>query len=227
MKNKITFFILIVTLFIVGCTQGPLQEPLQEKEPETPVVSAAESSDVEEEEVEEEPEAVMDEAVKELLEEGKAVKSIFYKYKGPDTGNFYYEFYVKWDKVKYIPSREIKSLDEEDSYNAIYLDKMEKTAEAYCDDRQCVYKGKKSDLIYVDYYILTPFDWLDKIITAEKVGEELIGTRKTWKLEANDNIEAWVDVFYGVLLQVVQNDEKYEFTQMTFNDVKDSDVTPS
>jgi len=164
--------------------------------------------------------------VKELLELGKSVKSIFYEYKGPETGNFYYEFYVKGDNIRYIPDRGISSLDEKDSYNAIYLDKSESTAMSYCEDRQCVYKGKRADLRYVDYDILTPFEWLNIITSAEKVSEEVLGTRNTWKLKANNGITAWVDVYSGMPLQITQNNEKYEFIKMSFNSLKDSDVVP-
>jgi len=210
---------LMVVLFILGCGQ----KTIQEKEPAV-ITGAAVSSDVLKEEVEEKEKVV--DVVMELLAEGKSVKSLSYQYKGPETGNFYYDFYVKGDKVRYVPDRGIKSVDGKDSYNAIYLDKSESTAEAYCDDRQCVYKGKKTDLRYVEYDILTPFDWLDKITSAEKVSEELIGSRKTWVLEANDGIKVWADTFYGAPLQIEQNGKKYEFTKMTFNDIKDDDVRP-
>lgn len=222
MKNKIIVMAFVFILFVIGCAQEP------ESKGPAAITGAAVSYDVLEEEETEEEKIVEEEravdVVKELLEEGKTVKSISYKYKGLETGNFYYDFYVKGDKVRYIPDRGTKSLEEEKSYNAVYLDKAESTAEAYCDDRKCVYKGKKADLRFVEYDILTPFDWSDKITTAEKIGEELIGSRNTWKLKANDNIVVWVDIFYGVPLKITQNDNKYEFTRMTFNDVKDSDV---
>lgn len=222
MKNKIVFLGLVV-LFIIGCAQ---EQAIQEKKPA--VITEDKSSSIGEKEdtVPQETEDPIEEEVKDLLEEGKDVKSISYNYKGPETNNFYYEFYVKGDKVKYLPERELKSLDREDSYNSIYLDKAESTAEAYCDARQCVHKGKKADLRYVEYDISTPFDWLDKITSAEKVSEELIGSRKTWKINANDNIELWIDTFYGVPLQVVQNSNKYEFSKMVLNNLKDSDVVP-
>ncbi|MBL7054485.1 hypothetical protein ISS05_01880 [Candidatus Woesearchaeota archaeon] len=225
MKNKIgviSFF--AVLLLIAGCGQ----KSVQEKEL---ITGAVISSDVLEEDLKEEivivektAEKEMEPEIKELLEKGKTVRSISYQHKGPETGNFYYDFYVKGDNVRYIPNREIKSVDDKDSYNSIYLDKAEETAEAHCDDRQCVYKGKKADLRYVDYNILTPFDWMDEVISAEKTGEELIGSRKTWKLKANEGTELWVDVYFGVPLQVMRDGEKYEFIKMVFNRLEDSDV---
>lgn len=224
MKNKIIIISLVV-LLIIGCAQEQVVQEQQKTEKEPAVITAIDSSDIEEDkDTREEPEDFIEDDVKELLTEGKDVKSIFYKYKGPETSANYYDFYVKGDKVKYIPDKEIKSLDEEDSYNAVYLDKAEKTAEAYCDDRQCRYKGKKADLDYAKYNILIPSEWADKITSAEKVGEEKIEKRSTWKIEANDGMTLWVDTFYGVPLQVMQNDNKYEFAQMAFNTLKDSDV---
>lgn len=228
MKNKTIPLGFFVMMFIIGCAQ----EPTQEKEPPVtpPPVISPDVSDKGDETIEQstgEKEVEEDSnPVKELLEQGKSVKSISYNYKGPETGNFYYEFYVKGDNVRYIPDRGIKSLDEKDSYNAIYLDKSEKTAQSYCDDRKCVYKGKREDLRYVDYNILTPFEWLDIITSAEKVSEEVLGSRNTWKLKANNGITAWVDVYYGMPLQITQNGKKYEFTKMVFNSLKDSDVVP-
>ena len=232
MDNKILFLGLFAILFIMGCGQSSIQE-----EGPSSITGSVIGSDVIEKEDEpiqevevEKQEEVKEEVtnpVKELLEQGKSVKSISYKYKGPETGNCYYEFYVKGGNVRYIPDRGIKSVDEKDSYNAIYLDKSEKTAQSYCDDRQCKHKGKREDLSYVDNNILTPFEWINLITSAEKISEEVLGTRNTWKLKADDNIEAWVDVYYGMPLQITQNSKKYEFTKMVFNSLKDSDVIPS
>lgn len=228
MNNKILILSLFVTLFIIGCGQGSTQEEVPSAITGTVIGSdAIEKEDKPTQEVKVEKQEEVTNPVKELLEQGKSVKSISYQYKGHETGNFYYEFYAKGDWVRYIPDRGIKSLDEKDSYNAIYLDKSEKTAESYCDDRQCVYKGKREDLRYVDYNILTPFEWLNIITSAEKISEEVLGTRNTWKLKADNNIEAWVDVYYGMPLQITQNGKKYEFIKMVFNNLKDSDVMPS
>ena len=229
MKHKLTLLGFFIIWFIIGCGQNSTQE----KGP-SPITGAVIGSDaVEKEETKQEviienKEEVEQEAdpVKDLLEQGKSVKSISYNYKGPETGNFFYEFYVKGDNARYIPDRGIKSLDEKNSYNAIYLDKSESTAQSYCDDRKCVYKGKKTDLRYVDYNILTPFEWLNIMTSAEKVSEEVLGTRNTWKLKANNGITAWVDVYYGIPLQITQNGKKYEFIKMSFNSLKDSDVVP-
>jgi len=227
MKHKLTLLGFFIILFIIGCGQSSTQE----KGPSAITGAVIGSDDIKEDKTKQE--VIIEnkeedtDPVKELLELGKSVKSISYQYKGPETGNFFYEFYVKGDNIRYIPDRGISSLDEKDSYNAIYLDKSEYTAMSYCDDRKCVYKGKREDLRYVDYNILTPFEWLNIITSAEKVSEEVLGSRNTWKLKANNGITAWVDVYYGMPLQITQNNEKYEFIKMVFNSLKDSDVMPS
>lgn len=164
---------------------------------------------------------------KELLDKSKVkVKSIYYKYRGPQTGNNFYEFYVKGTKIKYLPYRELKSLDKPDSYDSIFIDKIAKTAQSYCIASYCVYKGKKADLNYGDAYISTVFDWLDSIIQAKKVGEEVIDDRTTWKLETNEGI-LWVDTFYGIPLKIDSSGKLFRFEQIAVNSVQDSDVTPS
>ncbi len=222
MKNKIIFLGLMILLFVIGCVEETVQEPADEKDEPEDTAEVTET----EEDIIAEPEGVIEDEVKELLEKRESVNSISYKYKGPETENFYYDFYVKDDKIRYLPYRKLKSLSEEDDYNAIYLDKSVETAEAYCDDRQCRFEGKKADLDYGGSYILTPFDWVNGITAAEKTGEELIGSRKTWKITANDGITLWVGTFYGIPLQVEKNGEKYEFSQMVFNGLEDSDVVP-
>ena len=88
-------------------------------------------------------------------------------------------------------------------------------------------KGKKDPLNYEEFYINTPFDWLDKIEYAEKLGEELIDKRKTFRLSTDNAGIVWIDTFFGVPLQVEYEDNKYQFTKMTFNDVKDENLIPS
>ena len=119
-----------------------------------------------------------------------------------------------------------KAIDlDDDAYDVIYLDKESKTAQAYCDSRKCKVKGKKEDLNYEEFYIFTPLDWINEIESAEKIGEELIEKRNTWKLSTNKGT-IWVDSYYGVPMQVEFAENTYKFQKMNFNDVKDEDVIP-
>ena len=165
--------------------------------------------------------------VKELLDKSKTkVKNIYYKYRGPQTGSNYYEFYVKESKIKYKPYLEIKTLDQQNSYDSIFIDKTAKTAKSYCEAAYCQYKGKKADLSYEDAYIPTIFDWIEGLTEAKKVGEEVIDDRSTWKLETNKGT-LWVDAFYGIPLKVESGGKVYRFQQISVNSVQDSDVMHS
>lgn len=164
--------------------------------------------------------------VKGLLDKSKArVQSIYYKYKGPETGDNFYEFYIKGDKIKYKPALEIRTLDQKDSYDSIFIDKISETAQSYCIATYCLYKGKKADLSYGDAYISTVFDWIG-VTQAKKIGEEVIDDRNVWKIETNKGI-LWIDTFYGIPLKVESGGKIYRFQHISINSVQDSDVVPS
>lgn len=164
--------------------------------------------------------------VRELLAKHKdKVKNIYYNYRSPQTGSDFYEFFVKGNKIKYLPYREIKALDAPDSYDSIFIDRAARTAQSYCKEAYCRYKGKKADLIYQEYYIPTIFDWIDSITQAQKVGEEVIDSKSAWKLET-DQGTLWVDLFYGIPLKIESGGKTFRFEQIAANSVKDEDVNP-
>ena len=164
--------------------------------------------------------------IKGLFEKSKSrVSNVYYKYRGPETGSNFHEFYIKGSKIKYKPHLEIKTLDKRDSYDSIFIDTSTKTAASYCEAVYCTYRGKKQDLKYEDAYIATVFDWID-VTQAKKVGEEVIESRSTWKIETNKGT-IWVDTFYGIPLKAEANGNTYRFEQIAVNGVQDSDVVPS
>ncbi len=226
--------ILVVGL-LLGC--APSQSPVKEEEKKevapAPVSTEKKPETVAKEEVEEdvelveEPSGEISEEVQGLLDKTKGkAKSISYFYKGPETGTVVYEFFVKGDNVKYLPDLEQKSLEEEDSYNAIYIDTTLKAAASYCDDRQCKFKGKKEDLSFEELHILTPYDWMEGITHAEKTREAKIDSRATWGVETNKGM-LWIDTFYGIPLKVEVDGIEYDFKKMAFNSVEGKDVFPS
>ena len=213
---------IVILLYIISCAPAQQAPPSISKPGavvnQPPVVSSVE------------PKQEISADVKELLDKsGTKVKSIYYKYRGPETTSVGYnliEFYVKENKIKYKPARELKALDRPDSYDVIYIDKVLKKAQTYCDDRACIYKGKKGDLNYNDAYILTMFDWVSGLTKAAKVGEEVIDDRSTWKIETNKGT-LWIDTFYGIPLKIDSGGKIYRFEQIAPNNVEDADVTPS
>jgi len=233
MQNKLILSILIFSILIINaCSQttSPNKIGLQEQ---TRGEAVDKNKEIESEGGKGEivPEESVEDKISSEVSEvlgiaDKKVKSISYKYKGPETKDFFYEFFVKENKIKYIldPTYKVIGADD-DAYDTIYLNNELKKAEGYCDNRKCIGKGKKADLVYDDVYIWTPFDWLNDIESAEKVGEELIDKRSTWKLSTNKFI-IWIDTFFGVPLQVEFRDNLYHFEKIIFNQVKDEDVNP-
>ena len=100
------------------------------------------------------------------------------------------------------------------------------TATGYCE--QVDYCKKIGEFGLVDYetfYIQTPFDWSNKITTAENIGSEKLRVRNTILVKINDDYQYWVDSYYGVPIKVTKgNLEYYLFDNVAFNSVSDSDL---
>jgi len=223
-KNVMLLSFIVILFYIAACAPAPKQAT-NAPAPVKSVESASQASTSQASTAQ--PASGISDEVKDLLAKSKTrVNGIYYKYRGPQTGNNFFEFYVKGTKIMYKPARELKSLDRPDSYDSIFIDKTAKTAQSYCIDRMCVYKGKKADLNYADSYINTILDWTSVITTATKVGEEVIDDRSVWKVETNVGI-LWLDTFYGIPLKMELGGQTYRFQQIAPNSVQDSDVTPS
>ena len=214
------FFVILT--YIVAC--APAQKP-QYKSPPGDTKPSTDKQTVQEPPAVE-PQSSISPEVQELLNKYKAkLRSISYKYKGPETADNFHNFYVKGDKIKYLPWLAIKTLDKPESYDSVFVDKTARTIQTYCLAAYCTYKGKKSELSYADAYIKTIFDWLEGITEAEKLGEEVIDDRSTWKIQTNNGV-LWVDTFYGIPLKVESFGKNYRFQQLSVNGVTDADVTP-
>jgi hypothetical protein len=233
MKNPLLIFLSLIIIFIVGCAPT---ETVQE--PEAPSVAVKTPVKVptvigpapEQEDEPEEVEVVIEDTdeVEELLFKAEKVSSISYRYKGPETADFFYKFFQKGNSVRYIMDPTYKDLSlDDDSYESVFLNKETQFAGGYCLDKKCKVKGKKATLKFGEANIKTPFDWLDRMGDAKKLGEEILGKRQASRLQTENAGIVWVDNFYGVPLQVEFEGNLYQFTQMVFNSVKDSDVIPS
>ena len=158
-----------------------------------------------------------------LLNNSVKLKSLQYNYRGPETSDLDWEFFVKGDNIRYVPARKIKTLDRPESFDSIIINRAAQTAVSYCFDATCKTKGKRDDLVYGSTYILTPYDWVTFITTADKLGEQNIENRKTMKIQTNKGI-MWIDAFYGVPLQVEYEGELYKFKNVAPNSVEDSEI---
>jgi len=222
MKTKFIILTAFLLIFVYGCVQTAVEDktnkPVEVEEEVEELIEV----------VEEEPKIIEASVeVKKLLNlASEKVTSISYKYKGPETNNYFYKFDVMGDELKYTidPVYNIIDLDE-DAYDAIYINKELEKAVSSCDDKQCKVLGEKTELNYNDNYIMTPFDWLESIESAEKTGEENIEKRNTWIITTQDSARIWVDLFSGVPVQVEFGGNKYQFMQMVLDGVTEEDVT--
>lgn len=166
------------------------------------------------------------EGIQKVLDRSKTLKSFTYIYKEvhrplelPRT------FWIKGSIVK----REmpvITSILYNNKIDTAIFDRVKKTAMGYCEsEKYCAVRGKVGPLDYDEYYVNTPFDWIEEIRTAEKLNSERMFDRDVWKLNVNKGeMTMWVETYYGVPLRVDVGGKRYEFTYPVFNSLTDSDV---
>lgn len=160
MKIKNLIILFIISALIVGaCAKQPVNTPPSTPAPPPPEKPQQEVNTPPPAQNQPEAPAGIANDVKDLLAKYKTkATSIHYNYKGPETADNFYEFFIKGSKIKYLPSRAIKALDKPESWDTIYLDASTRTAASYCEDSSCLSKGKKSDLNFNDVYLATPYD---------------------------------------------------------------------
>ena len=215
-KFSLILCFILMLVYIIGCAQLQQAPAITKPQPSTETKPTAQPTTQEQQ---------ISAEVQDLLNKYKTkVSNIRYNYKGPETGNNFHKFYIKGTRIKYEPYLEIKTLDKQESYDTIFIDTAAKTAQSYCLAVYCKYGGLKGNLNYNDAYIDTVFDWLN-VAQATKVGEEVIDSRSTWKLQT-DKGTLWVDTFYGVPLKIDADGKIYKFEQLSVNSVTDGDVFP-
>ena len=224
-RNSLFLVLYLVIILLVACTAAQLPSP----RPQSPNVPQTQpQSNVQQPApvpISEKPAQGISPEIKDLLDKATSkVKNMHYLYKGSQTGDNFYEFFVIDNKIKYKPALAIRTLDRNNSFDSIFIDKVAKTAEAYCEARNCIFKGKKADLDYNDYYIPTIFDWMT-FKSARKLSDEVIDDRSTWKIET-DQGTIWIDTFYGIPLKAESGGITFRFQQIAVNSIQESDVTP-
>jgi len=236
MIKKVILSILIFSLLIITACSQTSVAPVKESAGIDIIRQAVKTIEVIEkvveqpEEVEEMPEEEQknDEISSEVTEllnlANQQIQSIKYSYKGSETRNFFYTFYIRGDRIKYVLDPAYRVIDvDDDAYDTIYINKESRTALAYCDSKKCKVRGKKAVLDYDEAYIFTPFDWIDEVEYPQKIDEYLVDRRNTMMLTTED-FTIWIDTIFGVPLKVETADNLYRFQRMIINTLKDEDV---
>ena len=176
--------------------------------------------------------------LRELL--GKAdqkVKSYKYLYSISADNKFPHTYFVKGNYIK-VTLFEVDPYVIDNYYDTVYLDTKSKKAYGYCENlKRCTSRDvdntkKTYNLTYEDYRVKTPYELLKEITFAEIVGPEVVENRQMTKIkQVNGDIltEIWLDATYGMprRIRVTQGEKvlkMYNFSDMTFNTVKDDEV---
>jgi len=226
MEKKLFLVLLIIALVSFGCAQQPVA-PVQQPKSDVPAQQEAAKPANVGVQIKETQEKNIQKEVQELFDKAsEKTTSMHYRYRAPETQEDVYEFFVNDNLIRYIYQHSVKDVNlDKDAFNAVYLDAAKKTAEGYCDAQTCIEKGLKKSLPYNDAYIDTPLDWIAKVQTATKLGEEQIDRKKTWKLDTDIGL-MHIDSYSGLPLRIVDGIDKYEFIGLVANGVKDEEVRP-
>jgi len=163
----------------------------------------------------------------ELIQKGHNVQSFTYDYKEiskPKEPTYPYKIYGSTVK-RYLPVK--TGILNQNEMDVIISDRLSKTSTAYCESlKYCIKQGEIGSVNFSEYYVDTPFDWLDRIQRAEIEikNEELFG-RGVWKVIANNGeFTIWIENYYGVPLKVTIGSETFEFRNLKFNSLNAEDI---
>ncbi len=257
MENKILILIsLLMILLLVGCSAEQPAAPAQQKttqpavkvEPPTAPPAKVETKEEiikptpePEPTVKVAPTTQLPTRVQELITKSQTkIKSYKYLLSEPPENRFLNTYFIKGNKIK-VKLYEGNAYVIGQWYDTIYLDRAAKTATARCeDDGRCLQPGKDYtravfEADYDTHNTKTPLEWMDQITNAEVIGPEVVDGVSTIKIKTTQTgkiIEMWLHTTYGVPMKVKitesgQPELVYQFTDSSFNNLRDSDVAPA
>jgi len=175
----------------------------------------------------------IDDEVQDILDNNYRYKSIEYDYREGERVDLpTYDVSLKDDAMKIILPEEGGIL-RTDELDMVILDLDEQTGVGYCaSERLCIEQGEFGDVEFEDFYLETPFDWADKIESAEKVGERRLYNRDLAVVHVNDMYEYWIEEYYGIVIKVIElsDDDEVEgetlviFDNPEYNGLKNADM---
>lgn len=187
-----------------------------------------------------EQKASMSPALRDLLKRAdEKVSSLQYLYGGTETQNLFLNTYlVKGDKLR-VKTYEENYYVREGYYDNVYVNQGIGCCEelSRCKSHNIDNTGKKFDVdAAVWTETKTPYQWTKEVpSTAVIVGPQTVNSRSVTYIKYTDangqEVQQWIDDTYGVAHKVVVidkngNEIKYQFNDMVFNSLKDSDFVP-
>jgi hypothetical protein len=183
-----------------------------------------------------EPKQEMSPQLRDLLKRAdEKLTSLKYLYGGTATGNLFLDtHFVKGTKTK------IKKFSEdyyvrEGYYDTIYVDLSLACCEeqSRCKSHNVDNTGKKFDVdVTLEKMPKSPYQWMQEVpASAQIIGPQTFNSRSVTYIKYTDDkgqmVEMWVDDTYGVPHKVVVGEtNKYQYNDMLFNGLKDSDFDP-
>jgi hypothetical protein len=238
--TKYTYSILLVLILLIGCAKQEvtitridkpttIQEPTPEPSDgvQSPDSTPEPSAEIQspKPKPKQSSEDIPDEINEILAKSETKLESYSYNYREYGS-DLLYKTHVKGNNTKIILPA-IINVGDGKFYNTIYLDTDKKTAQGYCEPRsRCSGTfGKIKDLDYTEEHINTPIDWANQITEAEKIGERVVESRDSLYLQTNVG-KVILESYYGFIYKVEGSEKTCEFTDVSFNSVKEEAVIP-
>jgi len=185
-------------------------------------------------EVETAPKTEMSPQLKDLLKRAdEKIKSVSYLYGGTETSNLFLDtYFIMGDKVKILKYDEDYYVLE-DYYDNIYVKEAIGCCEkqSRCVSRNVDNTGTPFDVDVSSLNIpKTPYQWSKEIPgDAQIVGPQTFNERSVTYIKYTQDgqeVQMWVDDTYGVPHKIIVGETRYQFNDMLFNNVKESEMIP-
>ncbi len=159
--------------------------------------------------------------VAKILEKRNNLVSASYVFRLNDQGS---DVYLKGSTMKiYVPVPKVVLKDLQ--YDAIIVDLTAHAGQGYCErERYCDPVGYRADVEEKFFHYYSPFDWLEEIETAEKIGEGQIKSRKVWVVRVNGDRLYHIDYYFGIPIKVEVGKDIYLYDDIVYNKVTDYQV---
>jgi hypothetical protein len=162
------------------------------------------------------------------------VKSLSFDFAKLPVDNVIGTYSVKGDLASIKPTTNAKT----SKFDIVYIDNAAKTAVAYCTVPGCTDKNQAIAQSYDDWSIPMPLDWASDIQYGKIIGTITYSNKQVTRIEYQKGslfYEVYIDNYFGYPQRIAISDDSsfknivggYEYKNMAFNNVQDSNVVHS